>query len=275
VKKKIQTHESDCEILIGDIMEILPKYPEKFDLIVADPPFGIDFNKNCHEYGSDGYILYEDKFKGMEYEEFSYEWISRCFDALKPDGSMYIVSGWTNIGDILNAIKKTDFILKNHIIWYFEWGVFAKTKYVTSHYHIPFLVKDEKNYTFKPQWSNPNTKRKGHKYEKDVWYWADYNRGNDPDHIKGHPCQLPLVLLKKMLKISSNIGDWVGDVFSGSGGTLRACRELGRNCISMERNPDFKPIIEKKAKMNQKILGKEETEVKKKSKRLTEFLGKN
>lgn len=263
---------SQYKLVFGNVQETLKDYPRKFHLIIADPPFGIDFDKSSHEYGSDGYLLYEDKFEGNEYEEFSFQWISRCFDALKENGSMYIVSGWSNIGDILNAVKKTRFIIKNHLIWFFEWGVFTKRKYITSHYHILFLVKKDKEYTFKPQYSNPNTKRKGHKYEKDVFYWPKYNRGNDPDRIKGHPCQLPLVLLRKIIRISSNEEDWIGDIFSGSGGTLRASRELGRHCISFELNPDYKSIIEKKALLNQEFFGNDNFKIGKKSSNLSNYL---
>ncbi|MFW9820510.1 MAG: DNA methyltransferase, partial [Candidatus Thorarchaeota archaeon] len=49
-------------------------------------------------------------------------------------------------------------------------------------------------------------------------------------------------------------GDWVADIFSGSGGTLLASRELGRSCISIEKNPDYKKIIEQKAKVNKEIV---------------------
>ncbi|TFG04060.1 MAG: site-specific DNA-methyltransferase [Promethearchaeota archaeon] len=244
---------SEFEIIIGDVMEKLVEYENYFDLIIADPPFGLEFDKSSHEYGSKNFILYDDKFTYKEYEEFSYQWISKCHAALKENGSMYVISGWTNIDAILNAIRRTDFILKNHNIWFFEWGVYTKRKFVTSHYHIPFLVKDEKNYTFNPYTVNPKSKRKGFPYEKDVWYWPKYNRGNDPDHLKGHPCQLPIMLMKHMIKISTSPGDWVGDVFSGSGGTLLACRELGRNCISIEKNPEYLEIIKKKAKINQEI----------------------
>ena len=132
------------ELIIGDIMEVLPQYQDKFHLIIADPPFGLEFNKSSHEYGADDYILYEDKFTGDEYEQFSHAWISRCFDALTPNGSLYVISGWTRIGEILNAVKRTKFTLLNHIIWQFSWGVFTKRKYVTSHYHILFLVKNKK-----------------------------------------------------------------------------------------------------------------------------------
>ncbi len=161
---------------------------------------------------------------------------------------MYIISGWNNLIDILNVIKKTNFTIINHIIWSFKWGVYAKKKYVSSHYHILFLVKNKKNYIFKPQYINPKNK-KGHPYEKDVWNWDNYHRGNDPDHIKGHPCQLPLMLLEKMIIISSNKENWIGDIFSGSGGTLLACKKLERNCISIEKIPDYLKIIKKKAKI--------------------------
>lgn len=246
--------ESHYELIIGDVKEVLTEYPKKFDLIIADPPFGIDFDKSSHEYGSDDYILYQDKFKGDEYENFSYEWISKCYETLKDDGSLYIISGWTRIGDILNAIKKTNFKLINHVIWKFSWGVFTKRKYVTSHYHILFLVKNEKKYKFFPQSKNPKTQRKGEKYEEDVWFWSEYNRGNDPDRIKGHPCQLPLCLLEKIIKISSKEGDWIGDIFSGSGGTTLAARKLNRNVIAIEVNKEYEPIIKKKAKFGEKIV---------------------
>lgn len=246
--------ETHYELIVGDVMEILPRFKEKFHLIIADPPFGLEFNKSSHEYGADDYILYEDKFTDDEYEKFSWNWIARCFDALAPNGSLYVISGWTRIGEILNAVKRTKFTLLNHIIWRFSWGVFTRKKYVTSHYHILFLIKDKKNYKYYPQYVNPKTKRKGEKYEEDVWFWPEYNRGNDPDRIKGHPCQLPLVMLEKMIKISSDPGDWVGDVFSGSGGTVLACRRLGRNVIAFEKNKDYENIIRKKAMFDQQAL---------------------
>ncbi|MHA1143686.1 MAG: DNA-methyltransferase [Candidatus Helarchaeota archaeon] len=260
------------ELIIGDIMDLLPKYKEKFHLMIADPPFGLEFDKSSHEYGASDYILYDDKFTADEYEIFSYKWISRCFDALTPDGSLYVISGWTRIGEILNAVKKTNFTLLNHIIWHFSWGVFTKKKYVTSHYHILFLVKDKKNYKFYPQYSNPNTKRKGEKYENDVWYWPKYNRGNDPDRIKGHPCQLPIVMLEKIIKISSDPCDWVGDIFSGSGGTILACRRLGRNVIGFEINKEYESIIKKKARFNSEIFPFLPKEKSNDAKSLTQFL---
>jgi site-specific DNA-methyltransferase (adenine-specific) len=237
------------DIVIGDVMDSLAheKYKEHFDLMIADPPFGLKFDKSSHEYGAKEYILYDDDFKGDEYHQFTKQWLDACRGALKKHGSLYVVSGWTRLREILNAVHDSGFHLVNHVVWAFSWGVYSKKRYVTSHYHILFLAKDKNEFLFKPQFVNPQTKRKGNPYELDVWFWPEYNRGNDPDRIKGHPCQLPVVLLEKIIAISSNEGDWIGDIFSGSGGTALAAKKLGRNVVSFEINGEYKEIIEKKS----------------------------
>jgi site-specific DNA-methyltransferase (adenine-specific) len=244
--------EPQFELVIGDVRVTLAqeRFSEFFDLIIADPPFGLEFNKSSHEYGATDYILYEDKFTDDEYTSFTVKWLTACRDALKPTGSLYLVSGWTRLREILNAVHESKLHLVNHCIWTFSWGVYARKRYVTSHYHVLFLTKDKNEYTFKPQFVNPETKRKGNPYELDVWTWPEYNRGNDPNRIKGHPCQLPVKMMEKMLSISTNERDWIGDVFSGSGGTALAAKNLNRNVISFEINPDYQEIIEKKVNLS-------------------------
>ncbi|PWI48239.1 site-specific DNA-methyltransferase [Candidatus Heimdallarchaeota archaeon B3_Heim] len=232
-------HESNYKLVIGDVNHALPNMAKKrlFDLIIADPPFGISFSKSSHEYGADEYHLYNDDYTTNNYYEFSKKWILNCYNALSPTGSLYIISGWTNLQYILNALETTDFHMLNHAIWHFSWGVYTKRRFVTSHYHILLLVKNRKKYQFYKQ----------KHYDEDVFFWQEYNRGNDPHRIKGHPCQLPIVLLEKLILTSSSVGDLVGDVFSGSGGTILAARKTERDVIGFELREEYKPIIEKKA----------------------------
>ncbi|UCG02176.1 MAG: site-specific DNA-methyltransferase [Candidatus Heimdallarchaeota archaeon] len=237
--------ESKYELIIGDVLETLPwKARERlFDLIIADPPFGIAFNKSSHEYGADDYDLYEDKFTPESYFQFSKAWIESCHEALTENGSLYIISGWTNLQFILNAIDESKFHVLNHAIWYFSWGVYTKRRFVTSHYHILLLVKNKKNYQFYKQ----------KHYDEDVFFWPEYNRGNDPHRIKGHPCQLPIVLLEKLVLTSSSPGDLVGDVFSGSGGTILAARQTGRDVVGFEIREEYKEIIQQKARFGKLV----------------------
>lgn len=238
-------NDSKYELIIGDILETLPlKAKERpFNLIVADPPFGISFNKSSHEYGSEEYDLYEDNFTPESYFQFSKNWIQTCYDALTENGSLYIISGWTNLQYVLNAINQSKFHVLNHAIWYFSWGVYTKRRFVTSHYHIILLVKNKKKYQFYKQ----------KHYDEDVFFWPEYNRGNDPHRIKGHPCQLPIILLEKLILTSSSPGDLVGDVFSGSGGTILAARLTGRDVVGFEIRKEYKSIIHQKARFGEPV----------------------
>ena len=237
--------ESKYELIIGNVLETLPfKAKERpFDLIIADPPFGISFNKSSHEYGAEDYDLYEDRFTPESYFQFSKAWIKSCYEALTESGSLYVISGWTNLQYILNAIDESKFYMLNHAVWYFSWGVYTKRRFVTSHYHILLLVKNKNNYQFYKQ----------KHYDEDVFFWPEYNRGNDPHRIKGHPCQLPIVLLEKLVLTSSSPGDLIGDVFSGSGGTILAARLTGRDVVGFEIREEYQKIIFQKARFGKPV----------------------
>jgi site-specific DNA-methyltransferase (adenine-specific) len=253
--------DMDHELVVGDVFATLPRWKGAFDLIIADPPFNIQFDKSSHEYGASQYKLYQDDMTGEDYLGFSREWIDLCYDALSSDGSMYVVSGWTNLVHILRAVEGSRFHLLNHIIWRYTWGVYTQHRFVTSHYHILLLVKDPKEYTFnrlekyqEDVWDgqevgDPGEPCQGEERWEDgtVWFFPEYNRGNDPDRIKGHPCQLPLKLLRKMILTSSDEGDLVGDVFSGSGGTILAARQTVRRVVGFEIDPEYEEVIKRKA----------------------------
>ena len=54
-----------------------------------------------------------------------------------------------------------------------------------------------------------------------------------------HPTQKPLMILKKLIAVSSKEGDIVLDPFMGIGSTAVACKELKRNYIGCEINPKY------------------------------------
>ena len=262
--------EEDYRLVIGDIFEELPSWDGRFDLIIADPPFNIRFDKSSHEYGSTQYKLYSDDMSDDAYADFSARWVEECHRALAPGGSMYIVSGWTNLHHILSAVHRSPFHVLNHIVWRYTWGVYTKRRFVTSHYHVLLLVKDPKDYVFnrleryqEDVWdenagtgdgADPSPVDGEERWEEgDVWFFPEYNRGNDPDRIKGHPCQLPVKLLRKMILTSTHEGGLVGDVFSGSGGTILAARQMGRRVVGFEVDPDYEAVIKRKARWDEEV----------------------
>lgn len=57
-----------------------------------------------------------------------------------------------------------------------------------------------------------------------------------------HPTIKPLSIIRTLIKNSSNENDIVLDCFSGSGTTCVACKELNRQFIGIEINPEYHRI---------------------------------
>ena len=72
-----------------------------------------------------------------------------------------------------------------------------------------------------------------------IFNWFEWERDNRNKYPKIHPTQKPVEVLKKLIEIFTDEGDTVIDPVCGSGSTLRACAELGRNCYGFEVNRDF------------------------------------
>jgi len=212
----------------GDALTLLPQIPKgSIDLVVTDPPFAIEFKAQRLNYNRNGSNVLEgyQDVRGAEYREFTRTWIRDAARVLSPTGSMYIFSGWNRLRDILEGIDDAGLTTVNHLIWKYQFGVFTKKKYVTSHYHILFVVKDPKHYTF----------NKIDHYPEDVWV---INR----EYWKGRmktPTKLPSDLVKKILDYSSNPGDLVLDPFLGSGTVASVAHQEGRHFLGFEVVPEY------------------------------------
>ena len=72
---------------------------------------------------------------------------------------------------------------------------------------------------------------------KMVFNWIPWEV--DSSYPKIHPTQKPVPVLKRLISIFTDIGDTVIDPCAGSGTTLRAAAELGRNSYGFEIKKDF------------------------------------
>ena len=54
-----------------------------------------------------------------------------------------------------------------------------------------------------------------------------------------HPNQKPEKLIRQLVDVSSNEGDLILDVFSGSGTSARVAQLLNRRCISIEQSKAY------------------------------------
>ena len=76
------------------------------------------------------------------------------------------------------------------------------------------------------------------------WNFAGARQNN---HIAMFPEELP----RRLIKMFSFIGETVLDPFAGSGTTSLAAKNLDRNSVGFEINPDFIPVIKEKLEVHQ------------------------
>jgi len=89
------------------------------------------------------------------------------------------------------------------------------------------------------KWKYEKDKRnkRGWKNCGDVWNIPQLS-GTFKERIN-HPCQKPIKLIERMIKVSTNNNDVVLDLFSGTGTTSLVCKKLGRNFIGFENDEEW------------------------------------
>ena len=107
-------------------------------LIITDPPYGINGDEFHPHYNLDEEFVVEGyvDVRASEDGEFSLNWIREAERILKPGGSIYIVSGYTNLHHIQRALRQTELEEIHQIIWKYNIGVYTIKKYVSSDYQI-------------------------------------------------------------------------------------------------------------------------------------------
>lgn len=220
------------KIIYGDCLKVLPTFPDDcIDLSFSDIPFNINLSNRLESRNSSyNKTTYEDNLSEEEYYTLLHGWIIENYRILKSSGTLVIMSGWTNLGIVFDALKEIDFNLLNHCIIKYPWGIYTKNRFVSSHYHVLFLTKSD-TYTFNKQ----------KKYDEDVWIMK---REYQSKKI-GHPCPTTPEWIQKIILTSSNEGDVVLDAFFGTGMTGLVAEKLGRRWIGIEINKEFYDISTK------------------------------
>jgi site-specific DNA-methyltransferase (adenine-specific) len=221
-------------VICGDCLEVMKRLPDKcVDLVLTDPPYGIDIQKTGSGltgrkgfvYGGDftqngGAIIEGDR-------EPDGRFLSECFRVLKDNTALYMFSRWDVDDFWIKAIRDAGFTVKNRIIWAKHTGGSGDldASFMPSHETLWFANKGR-------------AIRKGKRY-KDVWYdnWTECVR-----HGKVHPFEKPVDILERCIIQSSSEGELILDCFSGSGTTAVACIRTKRNYILIEKEPKYVDI---------------------------------
>jgi len=221
---------------------------EVVDLIIADPPFGLDFDgkdksnyNRRSEFVVGGYQEAPDDYYG-----FTMDWLKQATRVMKDSGSMYIYSSWNHLLDVLAAADNYDLFPRGHLIWRRTFGTYKRWGWVNSHYHLLYYTKCESE-EGKNQEHVFNKVLKPHPKDGHLYHYPEdvlfHQTENMPGRLK-NGTKLPLSQIELLIETSSNEGDIVLDPFLGNGTSLEASLKLKRDFIGFEINQACRPIIE-------------------------------
>lgn len=212
----------------------------QFDLVFADPPFNIGYV----------YDQYRDIMPKRDYLNWTTAWLTQAKRLLKPTGSFFVAIGDEYAAEIKLALDATGMVMRNWLVWHYTFGVNCKKKFARCHTHIFYYVADEHCFTFNADAIKVKSKRQeigdkrassGGKIPDDVW---QVSRLCGTFHERtAHPCQMPQEILERIIKVSTNEGDWILDPFAGSGTTLDAATRLKRSCVGVELSAEYCALI--------------------------------
>jgi site-specific DNA-methyltransferase (adenine-specific) len=213
-------------------------------LFICDPPFGLGESTFDKHYNRKKANVTQNYHEAPDnYEQWCFQWLSIAKQKLKPDGTMYIISGWNKLGEVLNAVQQAELHTINHIIWKYNFGVFTKCKFVSSHYHVLMLAKTSKpkfnTYCrFGPQEKNASGNKALYSDLEDVFTinkeYQQYKEGELKNTNK-----LPDALVEKLILYSSDKDDTVCDFFMGNFTTAYNALRLGRKAVGFEVNKEM------------------------------------
>lgn len=255
----------------GDCLDILKRIPaETVDLVYVDPPF---FTQKIHSSVTrDRSTKFEfsDKWKSVaDYADFLYPRIVECFHTLKPSGSM-IFHCDTNASHLARLLLNDIFgekMFRSEIIWYYRRWSNSQRSPLASHQNLYFYSKSDsyKYFQIYEDYS-PSTnvdqilqKRKRDDHGKAIYarddegnIVIDTNKKGVPisdvwdipflnpkaKERTGYPTQKPIILLERIIALTTEEGDTVLDPFCGSGTTMVAAKLLKRKGIGIDISPD-------------------------------------
>jgi DNA modification methylase len=216
-------HQDDSgTIYCGDCFEIMKRLPDKsIDLVVTDPPYGVDYAGGQHRPVSDKLIVNEVNKHQWREKIFgdSNNLYTRLFSELHRllilcSGGAYVFYSESRSHWVYPPIPFTHYQM---LIWGKSNVKYPALNARYKHNFEPFV------------WlTRPPTKWRGGSKQPALW-WMPRESKNI-----AHPTQKPLDVMRRMILNSSDPGDIVFDPFMGSGTTLVAARELGRRYIGIE-----------------------------------------
>ncbi len=211
-------------VITGDSLSVLREMDaESVDMVITDPPYGIDYQSARKEKERRLSKISNDKAPFIW-------WIYDAARVVKSRGGVLCFSRWDVQQIFIDALRLAGLTVKSVIVWDRQAHGMGDLKAAFAPRHDVIIFATKGRFEFP---------------------------GKRPDDVIPcpkvgnsaliHPNEKPVALLERLIEATTEPGALILDPFAGSGSTLAAAAKTGRQYIGIELDPKYSQIAADRA----------------------------
>lgn len=197
----------------------------KADLLLTDPPYNVAYEGKT----KDALTIKNDSMSNDKFREFLQSAFTAADENMKPGAVFYIWHADLEGYNFRGACFDVGWTVRQCLIWNKNSMVLGRQDYQSKHEPCLYGWKEGA----------------GHLWAADRKQTTVLNFDR-PQRNGEHPTMKPVALFDYQILNNTKGGDIVLDLFGGSGTTIMACEQNGRNAYVMEFDPRYVDVIIKR-----------------------------
>lgn len=195
---------------------------KKVDLFITDPPYNVNYQGGT----VDEMTIQNDNMNNTDFRQFLLEAFASADNVMKKGAVFYIWHADSEGYNFRGACFENGWQVRQCLIWSKSSLVMGRQDYHWMHEPCLYGWKDGASHL----WASDRTQTTILHFDK-------------PKRNAEHPTMKPLLLFDYQIKNNTKPEDIVLDTFGGSGTTIMACEQNGRNAYMMELDPIYIDVI--------------------------------
>ena len=205
------------------------------DMLLTDPPYNVDVHETA------GKIM-NDNMDDSAFRQFLTAAFKAAVSVMRPGAAFHIWHANTEGYNFMGAVRDAGLALRQVLIWVKSSPTLGRQDFQWQ--HEPCLSGDLETVEDTEAvdaalygWKDGTHKWFKKRKEKTVLYY------DKPKSSKEHPTMKPVLMFDYEMQCNTKAGEAVLDLFGGSGTTLIAAEQNGRDAFLMELDPKFCDVI--------------------------------
>ena len=207
---------TDCEqvkALMGE---------QQADLLLTDPPYNVAYQGKTE----DALTIENDSKSAADFHLFLVDVFEAAKSVMKKGAAFYCWYASSEVVNFHTSSEETGFMVKQELIWNKNSMVLGRQDYQWKHEPCLYGWLEGASHS----WYSGRNQTTVLNFDK-------------PQRNGDHPTMKPVALFDYQMQNSSKQGDIVLDLFGGSGTTMVAAEQNGRNAYLMEFDPRYADVI--------------------------------